>query len=271
MPMKCNLKLFLFFLVMFIDNQMNADGIITTIPKAGTHFFISLIQALNIPLSCAHYAIDSEESREWHARWAPWHLPLLKTPESFTMPTVIVIRDLRDLMASACYWIEQIAQREIYCPATDRLDLQEFYRTRAEEFQHCSPEEQLLHTINMSSLAIGHMMFTKHSIELVTKLMFKNEKVFIIHFEDIIGEESGGNLTNQERNILISNMCHFLGYERSPEQIETAIKNIFGNSYSFNPVKVKVGRWKNQFSKEHIALFESMWNDFNVALGYPSI
>ncbi|MCH9628221.1 MAG: hypothetical protein S4CHLAM2_18770 [Chlamydiales bacterium] len=260
-----------FILSLLLKMHGEASGVITSIPKSGTHFFNSLMKELQIPVPCTHYALNTDESQSWHAQWAPWHLPLLRTPDSFNGPTVVVVRDLRDVMSSACYWVEQIAKRGIYCPADNRPDLENHYRLQASEYLNLPVTEQLVRTIDMTSLASAHMLFTKHSIELILRLIKDHDQVFVVRFEDFIGEESGGRLTDKERNVLISEMCHFLGYERSPRQVKKAIQVIFGHSNSFNPVKAKVGRWKNEFSSEHIQRFQALWDDYNIALGYPSI
>lgn len=222
--------------------------VITTIPKSGTGFFIALMKELNIKIPVSHYILETDITRENEGKRWPW---MVRKPEAFIGKTVIVIRDLKDVMVSMVFWIDKITNKANYAE---------------------SHEEKLMNVIMSEGHAKGSMTTTKHACDLVIELLKKSENsIFVIRFEEIIGIEAGGILRDPERFLLLSEMCQFLGYERTSEEVEIAVRNIFGKSQTYNPVEMKVGRWKDFFNEDHIKVFKENWEEVNISFGYDPI
>jgi len=247
------------------DNQFPLCGrlgiAVTTLPKAGTNFMGDLLRVLDVPIPVYHFIQDAELPRAWWGINMPF---ILHQPDDFDK-CVIVTRDLRDIMVSAIFWTETSARSILTDPSyTERAD--------AEEFLQDPPDVQLSKVINTIGMPTGLMTVCRYACDLI--LALKNgppENVFVITFEELIGADAGGCLADQARYKRLAEMCQFLGYERSTEEIEIAMNKIYGHSISYNPVKKKVGRWNEYFQQVHIDDFKRLWDNLNIALGYPSI
>ena len=140
-----------------------------------------------------------------------------------------------------------------------------------EHFLNSSPESQLMQCIQVTNCGKKHMPFTIAVLQLVQDV-FKDPNTFVLRFEDIIGENAGGHLSDTRRYELLQDMCSFLGYHRSLNEVKAACEKVWGNSLTYNPVQKKVGRWKHTFKAEHLKAFELFgWDTINHALGYPTI
>ncbi|MBW2369682.1 MAG: sulfotransferase domain-containing protein [Deltaproteobacteria bacterium] len=89
---------------------------------------------------------------------------------------------------------------------------------------------------------------------------------FFIKFEDLIGEEGGGNKERQ-RNVL-REMVKFIELECDDKVIDSICTNLFGGTYTFN--KGVIGRWREKYTADHIALFKKEAGHLLIELGYES-
>jgi hypothetical protein len=246
-------------------DQQFLERVITSIPKAGTNYMEDLLDALAIDVSISHYILDTPKTRAWWGKIWPW---MIRKPSDFVGKTVLLIRDLKDVMPSAVFWVEQNAKSLLQ--NADQYDSNAI--KKAEEFLQSSFEEKLYKVIKCEDMAEGLMTLAKHSCFLIHHLLKrKTSDVWVLRFEDFIGIESGGSLDDSSRFQLLSQVFLFLGYQKNTEEIETAVRNTFGKSISYNPVIKKVGRWKEVFNENHIQAFVENWDSLNLDFGYDSI
>jgi hypothetical protein len=248
------------------DKQKFLPKVITTLPRTGTSLLWGLMRELEMNVAVQHFMLDdnSEIARLVRSDGDPHGL--LRKPEHFVDKTVVVIRDLHDIMPSMLYWIEQLVEKSLQNGTIDNETLQTFT-----QFLNESYETRLLQIINASpGPGRSSMQCIISSCQLVLDLLNKkgtsNASIFVMNFEDYIGTEFGGRQTDPERFKLLSDMCGFLGYERSPYEVEIAFKNIVGKTGSYNPVKKKIGRWEDVYNEEHIEAFDKIWGDLNIQL-----
>ena len=221
---------------------------IFTIPKAGTHFMKELLNELNIPIEVKHR----------HSNPNKKNTLFYISPSAIGNNNVAVIRDLRDKVCSSVSWLEK------------RSNAQLSTHPEANNYKNSSPDEKLLQCIKMEGLSKGHMITTLDCCHFVIDLM-KRADTFVLRFEDFIGPQAGGHLTEEERVSLLKKMCSHIGHPRSNERINSALQNIWGQSVTYNTVQKKVGRWKQMFNQDHKEAFMNIWNGINVSLGYSAL
>lgn len=88
--------------------------------------------------------------------------------------------------------------------------------------------------------------------------------VCVVRFEDLVGAAGGGEAEAQ-RAALEAILKH-LGVECSPALIAKLAEASFGGTRTF--LHGKIGRWREKFTPEHVALFEEHAGDILQALGY---
>ncbi len=241
------------------------DNAVVTFPKSGTQYLHLLMQMLNMEVAIDHFTLDTELTRSYWIQLYPWRL---RKPEQFVGKTIIVRRDLKDCISSAAFWIKKNAQSIVESPHGHH----NIALINSMEFLCDSYDEQLLKVIKSERMASGLMTNTRYSLDLMDLLLKeKPHSTRILKFEDFIGQEAGGNLCDNDRFELFSDICSFFGYQRSVDEIKIAVEKTFGKCGSYNPVKKKVGRWKDEFKEMHIAAFKEFWESRNLSLGYPPI
>jgi len=260
------LLLLLFFVPLYGNpiQEPLADRVITTLPKSGTHFFDNLRKELQVDVAMCHFALNTPDTWSW---WGKIWPSMLRKPEEFSGKTVILVRDLRDMMPSAVFWLIGCSEDILNHPEQhDEISLK-----LAREYLDATYDEKLLKTIRLEGMAQGFMTFVKYSCDLTTELLKKSsDSIFVIHFEDAIGQQAGGRLKDPARDLLLRDMFRFLGFSKSTEEIAAAVERAFGHSRSYNPVTKKVGRWESEFQEIHKQAFLSYWERYNQAFGYDS-
>ena len=226
---------------------------IATIPKSGTHLIKDLLTELQIEIPCWHYTRLSD------------------FPDGLPDKTVIVVRDLRDVMVSAVFWCEETAKLAIQGDPRNAC-----FVPYASQFLRKTYDEKLLEIIQLGrntnigqrSISKEVMSITQSAIRLILRLLNSPaDSIFVVRFEEIIGTEAGGSLEDSQRWELLAKMFEFLGYEILPEHIELAFANIYSKSLTYNPVMKKVGRWEGLFNQDHKKAFLHHWGPLNMALG----
>ena len=85
-------------------------------------------------------------------------------------------------------------------------------------------------------------------------------------FEDLVGEQGGGSLAAQAREI--ARIANHLKIELTNEALEHVIAHSFGSTATFR--KGTLGRWRDAFSTEHKRAFKNCAGELLLELGYES-
>ena len=91
------------------------------------------------------------------------------------------------------------------------------------------------------------------------------DPVYVVRFEDLIGEEGGGGQETQVE--VIRGLFDFLGINLSETEIQAIRGNLFSDvSPTFR--KGKIGEWRKHFDEEIQALFKETAGEMMVRYGY---
>ncbi len=90
--------------------------------------------------------------------------------------------------------------------------------------------------------------------------------VYCTSFEKLVGSKGGGSDEVQFQEI--SNICDYLGLQKTPEQIKRLCDNLFGSKKSLTFSKGLIGLWKTNFTAEQKEIFKCVANDLLIELGY---
>ena len=91
--------------------------------------------------------------------------------------------------------------------------------------------------------------------------------VLVVRFEDLIGDQHGGH-EHRTRKETIRGIADYLGQSCSEDTIDTISDSLFGGTYTFN--QGRVGRWRERFSREHVALFNQIAGNGLAAMEYET-
>jgi hypothetical protein len=156
---------------------------------------------------------------------------------------ILVIRDPRDQMVSLRDWLLE-GQWFWACPASIK-----------------DPDALLEELINGQQCYWQPVVHLNHlPFERIRK--FPEESHLIIRFESLVGAKGNGSEEEQDR--VFGELAAFLGIEHfDPKAID---EGAYGESWTFRVGQI--GRWKQEFSDYHKALFKEMWGDLLIELGY---
>lgn len=90
--------------------------------------------------------------------------------------------------------------------------------------------------------------------------------VYCTSFEKLIGAKAGGS--DEEQLHEISNICAYLGVQKTPEEMQQLGAHLFGSKKSWTFNKGLIGRWKTAFTRDQKEIFKCVANDLLVELGY---
>lgn len=88
--------------------------------------------------------------------------------------------------------------------------------------------------------------------------------VLAVKFEDIIGAQGGGSASTQRTTI--KRVAEHLGISYTDNLIDYVVDHIFGNGLTFR--NGHIGSWKDNFSKQDIALFKESMGQWLIDWGY---
>ncbi|MDP1880608.1 MAG: sulfotransferase domain-containing protein [Parachlamydiaceae bacterium] len=279
MKIKCVLLLFVVSFsnyLMGLENHINLieqapkDFLLFSVPKSGTHLMFKCLKILidfsPVDWSKEPFWDDFPDHESFAAnllRWKKNNCFLSSHPcslydgdqvvkfsiENKNYQKILIVRDLRDAIISFAYGFLEECQDEA------GVDLKDF--------------DSRLDYVLMSLPDSYANYFLEESIQGAIELA-KQENVFVIHFEDLIGEKGGGNDENQRE--VIKNLCTILGIIETSDLFEKVKDELFGNHKGPN-VSVtfrngQVGVWKEYFKPHHLQLFYDKWGNYQQALGY---
>jgi hypothetical protein len=255
------------------------DFFVLTIPKSGSHLLAKLLYMLTnkkhvfpsrqFPQSNFYSFCDEKPNayipelqlEEAITQWKFHHLfPLshfnnsenfyhfsLKHPDYVKL---IEIRDLRDVCVSTVFFHFADIEKEI---------------------GPCTFDEKLMFIINLDQIPHQHpfIRVAKHAQK---ALMWIAElDTVVCRFENLVGQNGGGTLEAQEKQILeIASQLHIV---LTQSQLKWITTNLFGvHTGPFLPSSFregKIGSWTKYFKQEHIEAFKQHLGDLQLQLGYP--
>lgn len=167
-----------------------------------------------------------------------------------SLKKIIVIRDLRDMCVSASYWIPKKGW------FGDSIDYDDF---RARDHQG-----QLDYIIHLDHEEYSIKAFARRA-----KQWMDSPNVFIVRFEDIVGEKGGGDRQRQIK--AIQDLVDYLGFTVPLERIEYAADTVFGSRQPIGKStfrKGTIGQWREEFTDEQIEAFKENLGQELILLGY---
>ena len=95
--------------------------------------------------------------------------------------------------------------------------------------------------------------------------------VVILRFEEIVGPSGGGKLKIQQKAIV--KLANALGLVVTTPKLKEITDNLFGTNAG-PPLPStfhsgQIGSWKHCYTDEHKRLFNEIWGNAQIALGYP--
>lgn len=130
------------------------------------------------------------------------------------------------------------------------------------EFGQLSFEEQLHEVI--TGERFGFSVTRDMMINRIPWLYQDQDFVYVSHFENLIGEEGGGNRELQLQEM--RNIANHLNVKLSDKEIAKCSEGVYGDSGNFRTGQI--GEWKIYFSKEHKKLFKNLYGDSLIQTGY---
>ncbi len=92
----------------------------------------------------------------------------------------------------------------------------------------------------------------------------KCPNAYLTTYEKLVGPKGGGDAAVQRKEI--RNIANFLELPLTEEEMTNIISKLYGGSGTFR--NGKIGSWKTEFTKEHVALFKAVGQDLLMELGY---
>jgi len=227
--------------------------ICVTIPKAGTHLLKKAMQQMLGFGSkwMGSNALKNEASKQrlfdTKDRFQVLHIMSemedIKALDPSRFAKILLIRDPRDVMISFFYHIFKGKpwpfSREI--------------RLRNSTF-----EEQVSHILHSSGTNVVQA-FT------YAALWMKDPTIFVVRFEDLIGEKGGGSYETQMATLKA--IASFVGCSVSEEKLKEIALNLFGGTVTFR--QGLINGWKT-FAYEDRELFKSRVAEATIELGYET-
>lgn len=262
--------------LMAFDNHKNTNEqspnnfFLFSVPKSGTHLMFKCLKILTdfSPVDWTKEIFwddfpDHETFEENLVRWKQSKYYLSSHPcslydgdqvikfslENKNHQNLLIVRDLRDAIVSFTYGFAEECQEE------SGIDLNDF--------------DSRLEYVLMSHHDSYANYFLEESIKGAVELI-KQENVFVIRFEQLVGERGGGD--DDVQCEVIKNLCAFLGIVETDGLLNKIKDELYGNQngpgLSLTFRNGQVGVWKNYFKPHHLQLFYEKWAMYQEALGY---
>lgn len=263
MKFKSLLLLFLcsaFSLYASEEKQIHPKPILVTVPKSGTHLATKVIGRLTghgvFWHSPRHYPvkphIDVETDFDFHDKKGVYHhlfrqFDCVRDDHTGRFAKFIIIRDPRDVLVSTVNWV-----------SVGRWYTSKQYQ---DWFNTLSFEEQLRAVMEFPEEFYSIRFYLSQAL-----LWMQEPDVFVCRFEDLVGPEGGGDRERQEQ--AIHDIAAHLGIKVSNWKISKIADELFGKSPTFR--KGQIGKWREYFSEENIALCKKIFGQMLIDLGYET-
>ncbi len=270
---------FLPFLCFFSMLYAEADFVVLTIPKSGTHMMLKLLPMLTEKRllrleqqsvikgirGSTHFVGKTDVSERLlqelceDESYIVAHFQLGTVLREFTQrypryKKVIVVRDLRDVVVSYAHWL-------MYHPLPKSLKAPK------------SLDKKLMWIIQggrTSEYASSISNIYRHGVEALRWM--QDSDVYVVRFEDLCGEKGGGSEERQRE--VIQGLADHLDISMTDEKLEAIIGSLWGETEntlakkkgSFR--KGKIGSWKGAFTSMHIGAFKRRYGELQKKLGY---
>lgn len=240
------------------------DFIVITPPKCGTYLISKALTQIT--------GKRSNHFRDYHLKDLPnffntlercknqnsyilSHLPadpeIVETLIKENYKVITIIRDPRDQIISAVYWI------------LSGHDVDHLFDVPVKDFESLSFEEQVdeLITGERYGFRLFDQLFRQH----YPWLELGPEQILSIRFEDLVGPNGGGS---RERQIqAVKQLAEWVNTPISEERIAIIADGLFGKSPTFR--NGQINEWKDIFTQQQQDLFEKNYRDDLNYLGYP--
>lgn len=264
---KILITLFLFFTLPQADAHIFN---LMTFPKSGTHLVKKLLFILSEELGyekakCYHFA----HFRNGHdLGYNPNVLISTKI-----MPTLLVIRDFRDVVVSLSHWHDK---RIVDTETGGRWPINFVPKAILEEWKTLSETDKitaLIEGFHPEALHFGNMLQEQfHHLHIFLK---QASFPCIIRFENLVGPHGGGTLEAQVEEI--QKIAEAIGIHLSLEDISYICDHLFGLrevDYGTDHVHTfrqgQIGGWKTTFTEEQITQFKKKYNHYLIEFGYET-
>lgn len=170
--------------------------------------------------------------------------------QSNELKCIQIIRDPRDIAVSHAHYVSSLPTHFLY----------RYYQSLTDW------NERLRFSISGGPVpSVGYLESIHNRARSIEGWMRKAE-VITIRFEDLVGIQGGGSEETQRASVI--DLCEFLEINRSAKQISEVCQLIFGDSPTFR--KGKIGNWGEEFTTEHIHLFNQVTNSLLSDWGYQN-
>ncbi|MCP5468981.1 MAG: hypothetical protein H7A36_00550 [Chlamydiales bacterium] len=214
---------------------------IYTLPKSGTHFLLPFINSLP----------GQRRKVIEHV-----HGPTIPCDFLASHKKVVAIRDPRDFWVSMRDYIDIVFSKN----QSIRMLKPNFDR---QSYLKLNKNERLVALISSTANSPLHPVAVRDLFRNVTECIGK-PKVYIMRFEDFMGEKSGGSNVRQLAEI--QGMLRHFGWEMTDPQVQKLLEQCWRKSPTFHTSQI--GRWKSEFTPEVTRAFKKHWNKYLLAWGY---
>lgn len=240
----------------FLMASQEPKVLFVSIPKSGTHLLWKAIEKMTqsqitwIGLSQIE-RFDPE--RNLLAPWAITGIHLGPEAEharrdfSTCYNKILILRDPRDVLVS---FLHHIRAGKVWkgCPFFD-----------SEKFFSLSHDEQLREIL----LFPDDCLSPKSSFALAAEWL-KDPTVWVCRFEDLVGERGGGSREAQCETLRQLGLR--LGLSLSEEEAHFLSEDLYGGTWTYR--QGRIGSWREEFSEENQKLFQDLFGQLALDLGY---
>lgn len=225
--------------------------------KSGSHLLKNVLKQAgleNVSISnpCVMEDFETLESHQYIATHHPPGLSVYNHIELNTVKVIFNYRDPRDVAVSTLNFVHWESKKSAF------HKVEFLKKVYAECFDS---KDALLESIIRSDKHIPYIYDISSQFRLTRGLLF-HPNVYKIRFEDLIGEQGGGDFYRQVQ--AVRGLLEFLELPGDAEAI--AQKAFDTKSKTFN--KGQVGQWKDVFKQHHKDLFNKLYSDILQDYGY---
>ena len=247
-------------------------------PKGGTHLLSALLGELPRMMFSGVHRAGGDYSRDelrpdganldWaglrrtlesvnRGQYATGHFPhvagLEELLDDLGYRTLLMIRDPRDIVVSAQYYVTTMAGHELHRRFAER---------------YTDADERIAATITgfpADEYGRGQGSIGERLARFVPWL--STPGVLVVRFEDLIGASGGGSRETQEATV--AGVARHVGGALAPERVAAVADRVWSDkSSTFR--QGRAGGWRDHLSPEHIRLFKEHAGRELVELGYES-
>lgn len=221
---------------------------VNSIMKCGTHLLIKCLELLTNRKGTNTYGdkvtidklpqVDGNSILFYHV---PFSDKAVEVLQRNNFKGIFIYRDPRDRVVSLAFFIL-------------------LYKRELLEKYGLKNNENLVHFPQLLTRLIKEVKTDYNSY-----LPWMNSPLFhSLKFEDLVGPKAGGKHVRQYE--AIKKICDYLEIKKPHPLIESCIKKLYGQTWSFR--EGKIGSWKKYFTQEQIELFKKEAGDLLIELGY---